>query len=249
MTDEAQGAAQDNTNATQQGNEGADNNQAQIDSQNASNSANDGGENNNTQTGADNQVSDNQNSEMAKPPETAEELFAKDYIGKPETGYDFKDVSLPEGMEFNKELTDELTDFAGKLNLSQKGADKFMTMGVKIADNAQQKTIDAIVNDYKAQSQKFFEVLKADPEIGGNKLGETVRVADIAYKPFIQNVDDEAHKAIMSVGLLNNRSFVNAFYQMGLQMQDGSINSGSPSGGVRTANDWYPNMPQGKSAS
>lgn len=179
---------------------------------------------------------------LGQAPETQEDIFTKEYIGKPETDYDYKEVTLPEGMEFNKDLTDELNQFAGKFNMSQKGANELMGLGVKVAEGIKTEFVENLTTQASEQSAKFYEALKSDPEIGGSKLDETVSTANIAYKSLIQNIDDEAHSIITNSGLVNNRSFVNAFYQMGLQMQDPSISSGSPSSGKRTANDWYPNM-------
>lgn len=254
MINEGQGTAQDNTNAAQQGTD-ADSQAAQTGTQGAGTAANDA----TTSTNADTanvqnaslggEQSENANSEqpgLGQAPESEEAIFEKEYTGKPEA-YDYKEVELPEGMEFNKDLTDELNQFAGKFNMSQKGANELMGLGVKVAENIKTGLLENITKQVTDQSTRFFEALKSDPEIGGNKLDETVRVADIAYKQFVQNVDDEAHKIIMSTGLVNNRSFVNAFYRMGKQMQDGSIQGGSPQGGQRTANDWYPDMAKGKS--
>lgn len=189
-----------------------------------------------------NAADDTQDSGIGKAPETDEEKFAKEYVGKPEEGYDFKDVELPEGMTFNEELTEGLKDLAGKYNMSQKGANDLMSMGVKLVQNATAAQMEAFTNQCIETNNKFFEALKADPEIGGSKLEETCKVADVAYKAFIQGIDADAHAIISQSGLLNNKAFVKMLYEIGGRMQDGKILSGGAGKKERTAEDFYPNM-------
>lgn len=163
---------------------------------------------------------------VGEPPETEEEKFAKEYVGKPEAGYDFKDIELPEGMTFNEELTDGLKDIAGKYNMSQKGANEIMSMGVKLVQSAETKLIERLTQQTTDTSKKFFEALMADPDIGGSKWEETKKVANVAYNQFLAP-DAELHALLQGSGVANNKAFIKMLYEIGGRMQDGKIVSGS----------------------
>lgn len=179
-------------------------------------------------------------------PESEEEKFAKEYMGKPENGYDYKDVEMPEGIELNKDITEKFNGIAGKYNMNQKGADEIMALGGEIALNVKDNVVKAIARQAEEQSAKFYEALKSDSELGGNKLEESLKMANLSYLEFIQK-DQEVHNLFVQTGLINHPTVVKAFYEFGKQMQDGGIQYGSPAGKQRTASDWYPNMPKGKS--
>lgn len=159
--------------------------------------------------------------------EKPEDEFAKDYLGKPENGYDYKEL-MPEGWELNKDLTEKFNDIAGKYNMSQKGASEAMALAVDLAKQTQEGVLSAQAQEIEAKRIKYSELVTKDPEIGGAKLDESLRVANLAYSKFIQG-DKEAHDEFCKSGLNGHPAVVKMFYEVGKQMQDDVIHSGGAS--------------------
>lgn len=253
MTELNQGLGQDNTTTSQIGNEGTQAAAAEVTAnpaqENAEVTTNNVAEGQTaapegTQEGSQEGVSSNeQDQALGQEVETEEQKFAKEYTGKPDA-YDYTEV-MPEGMELNKDLTEKFNDIAGKYNMSQKGASEAMSLAVDLAKHTKDSMMNSLIQQCETQKSKFFEALKADPEIGGNKLDETIKTGNLAYKSYIQNIDAEAHQIIVDSGLCNNRAFVKMLYDFGKQMQDGTINNGDalPSGGEQSREEiMYPEL-------
>ena len=156
----------------------------------------------------------------------------------PET-YDFKDVSLPEGMELDSELTDEFSSIAKEMNLSQAKADKFMGMGVKLSQKIQQNFENAIKEAQENRIKEIKTMLNTDPEIGGANLKSTLIEANEAYKTF---VSQEAADVLAESRLNNHPAIVKMFRDIGRQVKGDAIRGGVISKHERTAEDWYPSM-------
>ena len=73
----------------------------------------------------------------------------------PET-YDFKDVALPDGMELDKELTDEFSGIAKEMGLTQGKANQFMELGVKLSTKVQQK-FESAIKEYQENQIKAIK--------------------------------------------------------------------------------------------
>ena len=149
--------------------------------------------------------------------------------------YDFKNVEMPEGMNLDEELTTEFSATAKEMNLSQAKADKFMQMGVKLAEKIQNRMLDA----YKEQINTYSTMLNTDPEIGGAKLQQSLADANIAYKQF---VPDDAAKLLSDTGLNKHPAIVKVFMNIGKQMKNDTIRQTGNVTKERTAADWYPDM-------
>lgn len=153
--------------------------------------------------------------------------------------YDFSNVELPEGMKLDDELTDEFSVAAKELNLSQANADKFMAMGVKLTQKITGKFEEAIKEAQANQIQSYETMLNNDPEIGGAKLNQSLKEANVAYDTF---VSDEAAKLLADSGLNKHPAIVKVFQKIGKELQNDTIRQTGDTRKVRTADDWYPNM-------
>lgn len=162
-------------------------------------------------------------------------------FGKPEAGYDYKDIQLPEGMTLQKENTDKFNALAEKLNLSQKGANELMTLAVEHTKHIQTSLGDAFAQTQKEKTEGYKKELEKDPEIGGVKLKETLEVANIAYEKLSNNTVQDL---LLEAGLNHHPEIVRMFYNMGKFMQDDKIRDGkNPSKSPQTAKDiLYPDM-------
>lgn len=155
--------------------------------------------------------------------------------------YDFKDVSLPDGMELDSELTDEFSKVAKEMGLSQSNANKFMDLGVKLSGKLQDKFQNAMKEYRENQISSYQTMLNTDPEIGGAKLKETLIEANEAYEVF---VSDEAAQLLADSGLNKHPAIVKVFRDIGKQLKNDSISNAGKKPTQRTAEDWFPDMKQ-----
>lgn len=167
--------------------------------------------------------------EQEKQDKKAKEEWEKNF-GKPETGYDYKDVKLPEGMELNKEITSKFNDLAGKLNLSQDKANEFMALAVEQTKQTQTKLEQAFVQANEQRLQGYFENLKKDPELGGANYDNVMQTAKIAYDKL---PNQEARAIMQEYGLDGHPDIVRMFYKLGKLMQDDVINEGNTPAGIK----------------
>lgn len=153
--------------------------------------------------------------------------------------YDYSNVELPEGIELDKELTDEFSSAAKELKLSQTNADKFMAMGVKLTQKITQKFEDAIKEAQQNQIKSYATMLNNDPDIGGAKLKQSLEEANVAYSEF---VSDDAANLLAQTGLNKHPAIVKVFQKIGKELKNDTIRETGDSRKTRTADDWYPNM-------
>ena len=154
--------------------------------------------------------------------------FAKEYIGKPETGYDYNEIELPEGMTIDEDGAKQLNDIATKYNMSNKGACELMKMAVANATKIQQQILQSQTNETNQRLERYQNEILNDSEIGGDKFDECKALAEKAYKQFIQ-IDKEAHELFVKSTLNSNPAVFKMFVSIGKQMGDGKIHSGSSS--------------------
>lgn len=153
--------------------------------------------------------------------------------------YDYSNVELPEGMELDKELTEEFSTAAKELNLSQAKADKFMSMGVKLTQKLNDKFQSALKEAQENQIKAYTTMLNTDSEIGGAKLKQSLQDANVAYETF---VSQEAADILAETGLNKHPAIVKVFMKIGKELKNDTIRQTGDSRKERSADDWYPNM-------
>lgn len=153
--------------------------------------------------------------------------------------YDYSNVELPEGMELDKELTEEFSTAAKELNLSQAKADKFMSMGVKLTQKLNDKFQSALKEAQEEQIKAYATMLNTDDEIGGAKLNQALRDANVAYDTFVSK---EAADVLAETGLNKHPAIVKVFMKIGKELKNDAIRQTGDTRKERTADDWYPNM-------
>lgn len=163
-----------------------------------------------------------------------------EYFGKPETGYDYKDLQLPEGMELNKETTEKLNGFIEKFDMSQKGANELMALAIEHTQGVQKQLEQAFAQAIEAEKASYKEALNKDKEIGGAKLKESLSIANEAYEKF---ASDDYLKLMEEKGLNHHPAVVKVFYEIGKLMKNDDIHAGGnpPKGEVPLADLMYGN--------
>ncbi len=110
--------------------------------------------------------------------------------GSPES-YDFKDIQLPEGFEFDNELASKFAPIGKELNLSQQSANKLVNLYIQAQQSNAAKFSEQFA-EYKKQESNatllnYEALLNKDVEIGGGdatKMNAYLDVADKGYSKF-----------------------------------------------------------------
>jgi len=162
-------------------------------------------------------------------------------FGKPEN-YDYKGVKLPENMQLDEAMTGKFNEYAGKLNLSQKGANDLLAMAVELTQQTQQQTVEAMGKLQEAKIESYRQLLNSDKEVGGANLKESIATANVAYDAFFK--DEELRVMLAEGGLNVHPKFIKALKAIGSQMKDDTIHSsGNPAEDKKNREDiLYPSM-------
>lgn len=145
---------------------------------------------------------DSTQADAGKPPEGAPESYS---------------FQAPDGQEFDKGVIDQFSSVAKELNLSQ---DKAQLVLDKMAPVIAQRQAEQIA----AVHAQWADQTKADKEIGGDRLPETLAVAkkalDATGTPELRQLLDQS-------GFGNHPAVIKHFYQVGKAIsQDTVVNSG-----------------------
>lgn len=159
--------------------------------------------------------------------ETKDEKPAEPAV--PET-YDLK---MPEGVELDKAAADEFTVIAKELKLDQAAAQKLADIGAKMA----QRQVEAHAQLVETWTQQ----VKADKEIGGDKLEENLGIARKAIDAF---GSPELKALLNSSGLGNHPELVKLAYRVGKAISEDRFVAGAPNGNPSSdpAKKLFPNM-------
>lgn len=150
--------------------------------------------------------------------------------GAPEK-YEFK---AGEGVELDTEALKDFEPVARDLNLTNEQAQKLVDAYPKILAGVQQRQAEA----WQKQTEGWAETVKADKEIGGDKLTANLSAAQRALEQF---GDPELKEYLASTGLGNHPALVKAFIKVGKAMsEDKVVTGGHESGGSDLISAFYP---------
>ncbi|HHA2019600.1 TPA: peptidase [Enterobacter kobei] len=150
--------------------------------------------------------------------------------GAPEK-YEFK---AGEGVELDTEALKDFEPVARELNLTNEQAQKLVDAYPKILAGVQQRQAEA----WQKQTEGWAETVKADKEIGGDKLTANLSAAQRALEQF---GDPELKEYLDSTGLGNHPALVKAFIKVGKAMsEDKVVTGGHESGGSDLISAFYP---------
>lgn len=158
----------------------------------------------------------------AQAPETQATAAAPD-------SYEF---TMPEGVALDKTAADEFTAIAKELKLNQADAQKVADVGAKMAQRQAEAHLQLV--------ESWVESVKADKEIGGDKLAENLAVARKAIDTF---GTPELKDVLNATGFGNHPAVIKAFYKAGMAISGDRFVSGSPKGPeTDMAKKLFPNM-------
>lgn len=140
--------------------------------------------------------------------------------GAPEK-YEFKPA---EGQELDTAALEQFEPIARELNLTNEQAQKMVDMyGTKIMPMVQKQQAEA----WQAQTEEWAATVKADKEIGGDKLTANLGVAQRALDTF---GTPELKEYLNGTGLGNHPELVKAFIKVGKAMSEDGMVTGKESG-------------------
>ncbi|HBX4634763.1 TPA: peptidase [Klebsiella pneumoniae] len=139
--------------------------------------------------------------------------------GAPEK-YEFQ---AGEGVELDAEALKDFEPVARELNLTNEQAQKLVDAYPKILAGVQQRQADA----WQAQTEEWAATVKADKEIGGDKLTANLGVAQRALDTF---GTPELKEYLNGTGLGNHPELVKAFIKVGKAMSEDGMVTGKESG-------------------
>ncbi|MGM8528678.1 peptidase [Enterobacter asburiae] len=139
--------------------------------------------------------------------------------GAPEK-YEFK---AGEGVELDTEALKDFEPVARELNLTNEQAQKLVDAYPKILAGVQQRQAEA----WQAQTEQWASDVKADKEIGGDKLTSNLSAAQRALDQF---GTPELKEYLNTTGLGNHPDLVKTFVKIGKAMSEDGMVDGSNQG-------------------
>ncbi|ELW9486317.1 peptidase [Enterobacter hormaechei] len=139
--------------------------------------------------------------------------------GAPEK-YEF---TAGEGVELDTEALKDFEPVARDLNLTNEQAQKLVDAYPKILAGVQQRQAEA----WQKQTEGWAETVKADKEIGGDKLTANLSAAQRALDQF---GTPELKEYLNATGLGNHPDLVKTFVKIGKAMSEDGMVTGKESG-------------------
>ncbi|HDT2483031.1 TPA: peptidase [Enterobacter hormaechei subsp. steigerwaltii] len=153
---------------------------------------------------------------------------------KPKGAPEKYEFTAGEGVELDTEALKDFEPVARDLNLTNEQAQKLVDAYPKILAGVQQRQAEA----WQKQTEGWAETVKADKEIGGDKLTANLSAAQRALEQF---GDPELKEYLDSTGLGNHPALVKAFIKVGKAMsEDKVVTGGHESGGSDLISAFYP---------
>lgn len=166
----------------------------------------------------DGKPADGENKDV-KQPEGEKPKDEKKPEGAPET-YEFK---AAEGVELDTEALKDFEPVARELNLTNEQAQKLVDAYPKILAGVQQRQVEA----WQKQTQDWAADVKADKEIGGDKLTASLSKAQQALETF---GTPQLKEYLNETGLGNHPELVKAFVKIGKAMSEDNMVSAANTG-------------------
>lgn len=155
--------------------------------------------------------------------------------GAPES---YEDFTLPDGIVLSEKVMGEFLPIAKELNLNQEQAQSLINMGSQLAQEFQQKALDA----WQEQITGWAEQTRNDKELGGQNLPQSLGVARRALEEF---GTPELNQLLRESGIGNHPEMVRFALRIGKAIGNDALVTGASSASVTDpASVMYPTMRQ-----
>lgn len=128
--------------------------------------------------------------------------------------------TMPDGMEVDKPLADAFTPVAKELGLSNEQANKLASV---YAGHVQAET-KQLAEAWVKQNETWQGELKADPEFGGARYGQTVK--DV-HAGILKSGGEALAKALGESGMGDHPEIVKAFARIGRMFREDALVKGN----------------------
>lgn len=135
----------------------------------------------------------------------------------------YEPFTLPENVSLDKKPLDAFTKILGEIETGKLDHAGIQSAGQKLIDLAAKSTLESInrLNDHyvgihEAQKKDWFEAFKKDPEMGGEKVNETMDMLQGTVKEYGGNQEQIAsfRKMVNETGVTNNPDLLRLIYNM-----------------------------------
>ncbi len=139
-------------------------------------------------------------------------------VGAPEA---YEAFTMPEGYAIDAELLGEFTPLLKELNLPQEAAQKVIDFAPKLIEKTVAATQAATLDNLGLKdANTWAAAVRADKEIGGEKLTENLAVANKALGAFFSK---DAIAALQKVGLGNHPELIRGLVKVGKAISEDSF--------------------------
>ena len=147
------------------------------------------------------------------------------------------EFTMPEGVALDAEFLGEFEGIARELDLPQESAQKLADLGVKL----QQKFVATQTEALDKAAAGWLEASKADPEFGGDNLGQNIAIAQKARDTF---ASPALREMLHAAKLTDHPEVIRLFVKIGKAIsEDRMVNGGSGNSADKpAANVLYPNQ-------
>lgn len=156
----------------------------------------------------------------------------------------YEAFKFPEGVEVEKEGLDQATALFAKSGLKQEQAQELIDFYVKTAQDTAKAAEEAAAKAWTETRQKWTDEVKADPQIGGDKLPQTVAaIAKVLDKYGAPGIREQ----LSVTGADNNPAVIKTLWNIAQAMTEGMHVAGEPSGKAppqSLAERMYPDGPK-----
>ena len=196
----------------------------ELENQNNDLNAGDGAENGNNRNINEDGSNDN-NSDYENPNDAGANQNNNDensIYGAPEN-YDYKDIKLPEGYEYDKDMLKEFDALNKETNLSQAQANKYMEFGLKLAQKQAGNIPEILKQVQQAKVTQYKQALNTDKEMGAGDKNKMNAYLDVAEKGYSAFANDEVKAAFADAGLNYHPAVIKMFHKIGELVGDDNI--------------------------
>jgi hypothetical protein len=120
-----------------------------------------------------------------------------------------------EGLELDAAAIEAAEPVFKELNLSNKQANKLMPVAAQFRDKVTSETLQSLADQGAAQKAEWLTATKADPDIGGGKLEETLHLAGKALDHLGHAEGSDFRKLLTETGFGNHPEMVRMMRAVG----------------------------------
>lgn len=136
----------------------------------------------------------------------------------------YTEFKAPEGVTLDAEGMKAASELFADMGLSQDNAQKL----VDLALGREKAAAEAVTKAYVDMNTKWVAEVKADPEIGGDKLDASIATAAVAIdRVGGAEKDSPLRQALALTGAGNHPAVVKAFVRMGQMMKEDRFQAGN----------------------